>query len=1219
MENLSLPRTIMTLARMALIPLLAVLAMVASLLASPPTRAADAPLPAADGLTEETAAASCWEIAQNSPESEDGTYWLLTPAMTKADQFYCDQSRAGGGWVLVGRGRENWATAVHGSGTPAQVRTVVDGPGAFTPRQLPGEMIDDLHNGADISTLEDGIRLVRATNQAGTAHQEVTFEFSSPRQEWTWMFNDEQRVGSYTIDGTTRSGGRTSNFGFNNDYGRVRTITGATEGWMMGFGYGSNVRGDPGNTSHLWSPNTSTGYARPFTQVFIRPKLMSDDLFEEIPETGTAAITGGAVVDSFAMPQVWGVAGLGAGPSSIEGSNEVSAFTEVNGKVFVGGNFTRAQRSSSSSGAVQQAYLAAFDRDSGELVTGFSPSFNNQVKALAAMPGGRIAVGGYFSQVNGQPHPGLVVLSASTGQIDQAFTGRLINYLSGGVPIVRALDVQDGWLYVGGAFTHGTGGSATQEVYARSGIRFSVADGTPDITWNPEFNGTVIALDASARGDRAYYSGYFSQSRGRDADKAAALATQGIELFPWQVHFSNRIGGRAGYQQAVLEVGDRIWLGGSEHSLVSYSRDDFEMLSSSIGQVGGDFQALATDGNVVYGGCHCFDSQYEGALFWPEVGTDWTEAHHIYGTGAWSASTGERVPSFIGSFNTRGGAGAWATFVDSSGVLWQGGDYTHSIRQGYVRQWSGGFVRHEQRDITAPTTPADVQAVENAAGVEVSWSNSTDDREVTGYQVLRHDRVVATVTGTYVQLSAAPTDTNYFVRAIDARGNASASTPAAIASATPEVPDTTTLVAEGSTWSYLYDGSTPDENWTNAEYDDSNWTTGQAPHGWGHSNLGTELTTAITPKPLASFYRHTFEVQDASTIEAVELTTRADDGIVIHINGTEVARQHIDEGPVSANTYANTPVNSTQALANPVTITVPGHLITTGTNTITASVHSNWRSTPSHSFELEATATIGAQPPAPDQAPALEVDPEPTLESDAAPAQDAEAGTADGTMPDQVPTPESDVVPDSPAAPADEPAPASEVDTEHPTDVEPALKPHPASTLEIDPDAPLVIAGDALWKYRVGGEPLPVDWHTQEFDDSDWETGSGVFGWGYDSTDTPLDISSGPQPITSYYRHAFTLDELESGGLTLTTWVDDGIVVYLNGEEIVRENLPEGPITEGTLAESEISADEPGEDPLIIEVPASDLRTGENVLSIEVHSSDHTPPSHSFALIAEVN
>src|SRR5690606_22095826 len=113
-----------------------------------------------------------------------------------------------------------------------------------------------------------------------------------------------------------------------------------------------------------------------------------------------------------------------------------------------------------------------------------------------------------------------------------------------------------------------------------------------------------------------------------------------------------------------------------------------------------------------------------------------------------------------------------------------------------------------QRDITAPTTPADVQAVENAAGVEVSWSNSTDDREVTGYQVLRHDRVVATVTGTYVQLSAAPTDTNYFVRAIDARGNASASTPAAIASATPEVPDTTTLVAEGSTWSYLYDGST---------------------------------------------------------------------------------------------------------------------------------------------------------------------------------------------------------------------------------------------------------------------------------------------------------------------------------------------------------------------------------------------------------------------------
>src|SRR5690606_18134011 len=115
---------------------------------------------------------------------------------------------------------------------------------------------------------------------------------------------------------------------------------------------------------------------------------------------------------------------------------------------------------------------------------------------------------------------------------------------------------------------------------------------------------------------------------------------------------------RTGYQQAVLEVGDRVWLGGSEHSLFSYSRDDFDLLSTTIGKAGGDFQAIATDGNAVYGGCHCFETQYEGTRTWSNVGTSWTAADAIYGSGAWSATTGERITNFNGSFNTRAGAGA---------------------------------------------------------------------------------------------------------------------------------------------------------------------------------------------------------------------------------------------------------------------------------------------------------------------------------------------------------------------------------------------------------------------------------------------------------------------------------------------------------------------------------------------------------------------------------
>src|SRR5690606_21450042 len=163
---------------------------------------------------------------------------------------------------------------------------------------------------------------------------------------------------------------------------------------------GSNIRGNPSASSFLWSKDTNTGYARPFTQMFIRPKLDSTSLYSELPQTGTAAKAFEPVVDSFAQTQNWGVSGLGAGPSSIEGSNEVSAFAEVGGRVFVGGNFTRVQKTASGGSAQNQSYLAAFERDSAEFVSSFRPTFNNQIKALAAMPGNRIAVGGYFTQVN---------------------------------------------------------------------------------------------------------------------------------------------------------------------------------------------------------------------------------------------------------------------------------------------------------------------------------------------------------------------------------------------------------------------------------------------------------------------------------------------------------------------------------------------------------------------------------------------------------------------------------------------------------------------------------------------------------------------------------------------------------------------------------------------------------------------------------------------------
>jgi regulation of enolase protein 1 (concanavalin A-like superfamily) len=63
---------------------------------------------------------------------------------------------------------------------------------------------------------------------------------------------------------------------------------------------------------------------------------------------------------------------------------------------------------------------------------------------------------------------------------------------------------------------------------------------------------------------------------------------------------------------------------------------------------------------------------------------------------------------------------------------------------------------------------------------------------------------------------------------------------------------------------------------------------------------------------------------------------------------------------------------------------------------------------------------------------------------------------------------------------------------------------------------------------------------------------------------------------------------------------DDGAVVYLNGTEVFRSNMPSGQITSQTFASSTVSdADETAWFPA--NIPPSALRTGNNIIAVEVH------------------
>lgn len=98
---------------------------------------------------------------------------------------------------------------------------------------------------------------------------------------------------------------------------------------------------------------------------------------------------------------------------------------------------------------------------------------------------------------------------------------------------------------------------------------------------------------------------------------------------------------------------------------------------------------------------------------------------------------------------------------------------------------------------------------------------------------------------------------------------------------------------------------------------------------------------------------------------------------------------------------------------------------------------------------------------------------------------------------------------------------------------------------------------------------------------------------------------------THYFRTSFTFNGNPArSNLTLQMQLDDGAVVYLNGVEIHRENMPDGVISHGTDADSDVSQASLGAG---IALPATSLKVGSNVLAVSVHQSSATSVDMVFA------
>ncbi len=142
------------------------------------------------------------------------------------------------------------------------------------------------------------------------------------------------------------------------------------------------------------------------------------------------------------------------------------------------------------------------------------------------------------------------------------------------------------------------------------------------------------------------------------------------------------------------------------------------------------------------------------------------------------------------------------------------------------------------------------------------------------------------------------------------------------------------------------------------------------------------------------------------------------------------------------------------------------------------------------------------------------------------------------------------------------------------------------------------------WSYLDNGVIPPANWTSLIYNDTTWAHGNAPLGYGFNALGTTVSFGADPnaKPVTTYFRKRITIADVTAlpNQLELQIRHDDGVVVYVNGIEVKRVNMPGGAVTSSTLA----SANLEGNRELVyvtFDIPKTVFVTGENVIAAEVH------------------
>jgi hypothetical protein len=171
----------------------------------------------------------------------------------------------------------------------------------------------------------------------------------------------------------------------------------------------------------------------------------------------------------------------------------------------------------------------------------------------------------------------------------------------------------------------------------------------------------------------------------------------------------------------------------------------------------------------------------------------------------------------------------------------------------------------------------------------------------------------------------------------------------------------------------------------------------------------------------------------------------------------------------------------------------------------------------------------------------------------------------------------------------------------------------PAYALELRDAGALPIRPGDTWSYLDDGSDAGTAWREPAYDDRAWAWGPSPLGFGDPHLPTVVAHDPAGPSLTTYLRTTFPAPTDAAGSrLALGLLRDDGAAVYLNGVEVLRDNLPaDAGFDEPALVEA---SDREGSTWSDIDLDPSLLRDGTNLLAVEVHLARPESTSLRFDL-----